>query len=231
MAKFYNPEPNRDWIVHPVFEGNSNLSRVLDAIHEHPDSPGHSDVGIQNLLYTEILNTRPRRVLEIGTHIGTAAVIMATALEQNGYGKLLTLEPQEHFRNIAHEHVRLAGLDHRVEILPCFSYEEECRERLRGEAPFEVIFIDGAHEYEAALFDIELCYGLLADNGAMLLHDVGVRSPMMDSSGCGGVRQALYDFANRTDGIQVIFKEHPLWLNDCGAAIVCKQVLEPAPSK
>jgi hypothetical protein len=28
-----------------------------------------------------------------------------------------------------------------------------------------------------------------------------------------------------------MFFEHPLWLNPCGAALICKQKLHPAPVK
>ena len=94
MATSYPFEEHRGWIVHPVYDGDAELMNVLTSMTEDPEAPGHSDVGVQNILYAETLNTRPRRVLEIGTHIGTAAVIIGRALKRNGYGRLLTLEPQ-----------------------------------------------------------------------------------------------------------------------------------------
>lgn len=217
------------WIVHPVYDGDVQLMNLLGLMMQDVEASGHSDVGIQNILYSEVLNTRPRRVLEIGTHIGTAAVIIGSALKRNGCGKLLTLEPQRHYYDIAQKYVGAAGLDAQVEILPFFSYEQQCQLRLADEAPFDVIFIDGAHEYEAALHDMELCYGLLAANGLMILHDVGCRSPVIDQTGSGGARRALYDFTRRTASARTIFREYPKWLNECGAGLVCKESLIPEP--
>jgi predicted O-methyltransferase YrrM len=226
---FYQPEPSRGWEVLPTYNGDETLMRVLALMMEDRESPGHSDVGIQNLLYSEILNSRPHRVLEIGTHIGTASVIMGRALARNNYGKLLTLEPQAHYQRIAQGYIDAADVAPWVEIVPLFSYQPECVQRLADEAPFDLIFIDGAHEYEAALHDIRTCYGLLRDNAILVLHDVGRLSPDLDGSQRGGARRALFDFSAETPGARVIYREHPLWLNHCGAALVCKQALEPAP--
>ncbi|MDB5685391.1 MAG: hypothetical protein JWM75_3089 [Sphingomonas bacterium] len=224
---FYQPEDGRGWVVLAAYH-EETLLRVLDEMMDDPESAGFSDIGIRNILYTEVLNTRPRRVLEIGTHIGTGAVVMGTALQRNGYGKLISLEPQLKYKAIAEGYIARAGLSEMVEILPFFSYQDECQQRLRAEGPFDLIFIDGAHEYEAALFDIRLAYALLRENGLIILHDSGRDSPQMDQSGQGGVRRAVHDFAAETPGAVAIFREHPLWLNPCGAALICKQLLEPA---
>jgi predicted O-methyltransferase YrrM len=229
VPMFYKPEPSRGWDVLPAYDGDATLMRVLSMMMKDAEAPGHSDVGIQNLLYSEILNSRPRRVLEIGTHIGTASVIMGRALARNGYGKLFTLEPQAHYQQVASGYIDAAEVAPWVEIVPMFSYQPECEKRLAEEAPFDLIFIDGAHEYEAALHDIRFCYGLLRENGLMILHDVGRLSPDLDQSARGGARRALYDFTSEMSGARTIFREHPLWLNHCGAALVCKQALEPAP--
>ena len=167
-------------------------------------------------------------MLEIGTHIGTGAVVLGTALQRNGYGRLISLEPQLNYVAIAEKYLRSIGLEEVVEILPFFSHDDQCRARLAEEAPFDLIFIDGAHEYSAALFDIRLAYDLLRDNGLIILHDAGRDSPGMDRSGQGGVRRAVYDFAAEAPGAVALFREHPLWLNPCGAALICKQRLEPA---
>lgn len=223
---FYTPDHDRGWIVLPAYHGEA-LMATLEAIMQDPAAPGFSDVGIRNLLYSEVLNVRPRKVLEIGTHVGTGAVVIGSALKRNGYGKLISLEPQSELRLIAERYLRKAEVNDVVEVLPGFSYDQACRTRLEAEAPFDMIFIDGAHEYEAALFDIRLCYGLLRENALIVLHDAGRSSTEMDQSGRGGVRRAVHDFARDTPGAVALFREHPLWLNPCGAALICKQRLEP----
>jgi predicted O-methyltransferase YrrM len=78
-AMFYNPENSRGWIVETVY-ANDPASKILDQMHNDPEAPGESDIGIRNLLYTMILNLRPRRVLEIGCHIGSGAIVIGAAL-------------------------------------------------------------------------------------------------------------------------------------------------------
>lgn len=230
---FYNPESSRGWDVASTYNGaltRWRVSRTLRRMAKHPEVAGNSDVGVQNLLYTLAVSLRPRRILEIGTHIGFGAVIMGHALKTNGYGKLITLEPGPHYQKAAATHVAQAGLGDQVEILPFFSYDAECRERLAAEAPFELIFVDGAHDYDAVSDDIALAAGLVCDNGIIVCHDTGQGSPGMDPSGKGGVRQALWDFQLGNPEFRTIFFEFPVWLNNTGSAIVCKQRLDPNPT-
>jgi predicted O-methyltransferase YrrM len=226
----FEPEPDRRWEVAPVYDSDPVAYSVLLEMQDHPDAQGQSDVGVRNLVYTTCINMRPRRVLEIGGHIGSAAIVIGSALRRNGYGKLISLEPHRPFADIARVHIAKAALQDRIEILPLFSFEPGCRARLNQEAPFDVIFVDGAHEYAAALADIELAADLLRPNGLMLLHDTGLYSPGMDTTGQGGVRRALYEFSRSRPDMVATFYEHPNWLNPCGAAMLCKQQLFPQPS-
>ncbi|MBV9376331.1 MAG: class I SAM-dependent methyltransferase, partial [Alphaproteobacteria bacterium] len=181
-----------------------------------PEAKGHSDTGVQNLVYMLCASLRPRRVLEIGTHIGTAAVIIGHALKANRYGKLITLEPAAHYFSISNRYVKAAGVSDFVQIWPVFSYDANCKLRLREEMPFELIFIDGAHDYQAAVHDIAFSAELLCKNGIMVLHDVGAISDSMDPTGRGGVRQALFDFCEDNPRFRAIFFEFPVWLNNTG---------------
>ncbi len=233
LFPFYNPESSRGWIVNAVYNGSLTrwrVSRTLRRMLTHHEAPGGSDVGAQNLLYMLAVSLRPRRVLEIGTHIGTGAVIIGHALKSNGYGKLITLEPGTHYQKAAASHVKQAGVAEQVEILPFYSYDPQCRDRLTAEAPFELIFIDGAHDYAAFQHDIALAAELICDNGIIVCHDTGSHSPAMDPSGKGGVRQALWDFKQKSPEFKTIFLEFPVWLNNTGTSLVCKQRLDPDPS-
>lgn len=226
----YNPESSRGWVVGSVFDSafqTWRVSRTLKKMAADPESAGNSDKGVQNLVFTLALNLRPRRVLEVGTHIGTGAVIVGHALKRNGYGKLITLEPAEHYQRISRKNLQAAGVADYVEVVPHFSYEDRAKEILAAAAPFELIFIDGAHDYAAASHDIALCAELLCTNGIMVLHDVGSISGTLDPSGEGGVRQALADFCSANPEYRPIFLEFPVWLNNTGTAIVAKQHLDP----
>jgi predicted O-methyltransferase YrrM len=114
-----------------------------------------------------------------------------------------------------------------VTIIPHFSYDKPCKDLLKGEAPFELMFIDGAHDYESAAHDIALGAELLCTNGIMVLHDVGAISGSLDPTSQGGVRQALVDFCDTNPEYRVIFLEFPVWLNNTGTALLSKQQLDP----
>ena len=193
----------------------------------NPLSPGRSDFAIRNILSVFCANLRPRRVLEIGCHIGFASIMMGDSLRANGYGKVITLEPNPRFRDYALRNIRRAELEDRVEVIPLYSTDEACRERLKSEAPFELIFIDGLHEYEAATADLELSASLIHDNGIIVLHDVGRHSAKRDKSGKGGARKALRDFEAGHPGYKALFLEHPLYAHPCGCGILTRQVYDP----
>lgn len=226
----YNPESARGWIVGAIFDGSLNSWRVarrLKRMEADPEAGGHSDKGVQNLIFSLAVSLRPRRVLEIGTHIGMGSVIIGHALKQNGYGKLITLEPAPHYQRIAAKNIAAARVADHVTMVGLFSYQEACKELLKAEAPFELIFIDGAHDYDAAAHDIALCADLLCTNGIMVLHDVGALSNSLDPTGQGGVRQALVDFCDANPEYRSIFLEFPVWLNSTGTALLAKQHFDP----
>ena len=230
LMRAYDPESARGWIVGATFDGSLNswrVARTLKRMAADPEAGGHSDKGAQNLIFSLAVSLRPRRVLEIGTHIGMGAVIIGHALKRNGYGKLITLEPAAHYQRIASKNITAARVADHVTLVGLFSYEEQCKELLRAEAPFELIFIDGAHDYESAAHDIALCSELLCTNGIIVLHDVGALSGSLDPTGQGGVRQALADFCDVNTEYRVIFLEFPVWLNSTGTALLVKQHLDP----
>jgi len=103
-----------------------------------------------------------------------------------------------------------------------FSTAPELRSRLPEKV--EIIYLDANHSYSNAAQDIALSDQLLAENGLLLLDDVGPSvSPRLDPEGRGGVRQALLDFAKHRPDLHVMFMEPPMWFNPCGLGIVCKQ--------
>lgn len=58
---------------------------------------------------------RPRIILEIGTSIGYSALWMAAALEENGGGKIITIESHDKRFALAQKNIKLSGLAHRIE--------------------------------------------------------------------------------------------------------------------
>ena len=213
----YTPESSRGWIVGSTFDGSLSswrISRTLKKMAADPEARGHSDKGVQNLIYTLAVSLRPRRVLEIGTHIGMGAVIIGQALKANGYGRLITLEPAKHYYAISSKYVRAAGVADYVQIVPNYSHDPSCKAKLKEETPFELIFIDGAHDYGNAAHDIALCAELLCDNGVMVLHDVGSISEFSTRPGAAA--------SGKRCGISVKITEsskRSSWNSRCGSTI------------
>jgi predicted O-methyltransferase YrrM len=212
--------------VVPAFTGAAILSQdLIDEMEGHPEAAGKSSWGTRNVLQAFILSMRPKTVLEIGAHIGSASIVMGAALKANRYGTLYCLEPQAHYFAHLNAFVQKAGLSEIVKPLQLFSTSPELKEVI-GEK-IDMIYLDGDHSYSAATFDLELCDRLLSDNGLIFLDDVGSEvSPKLDPEGRGGVRQALLDFSRNRPDLHVILLEHPFWLNPCGMGIVCKQIID-----
>lgn len=217
--------PARGWSIVPAYRGGQFLApSLLDEMGRHPECPGESSWGTRNMLFSVILSMRPKVVIEIGSHIGSGAVVMGAALRANGFGKLYSLEPQEHYFDILSSFVRKAGLLEYVMPLKMFSTDPALQQRVGEKA--DIVFLDANHSYSHALRDIELSVNMLSSNGLLFLDDVGQpHSGAICQEGRGGVRQALLDFTKDRRDLKTIFFEPPFWLNPCGLALVCKQLV------
>jgi len=129
-----------------------------------------------SLLYSMIRNQRPNHVAEIGTFEGRTALVMAGALSANGHGTVHTVGPydSEHF-------------------LPLFKqWPERAKQRLafypvnsmtfftdvkRIDLKFELVFIDGNHDYEFVVFDILAASQAILPGGFIVLDNVSQAGP------------------------------------------------------
>ena len=167
---------------------------LLDEMKNHPECPGESSADTRNLLFALILSLRPKSILEIGAHIGSGSVVMGAALRANGFGTLYCLEPADHYFKILKDFVQIAGVSDYVKPLQLFSTDPALAQYVTE--PLDMIFLDANHSYSHALEDIKLSDRLLANNGILILDDVGpAMSAQMCADGKGGLRQALVDYA------------------------------------
>lgn len=213
----------RGWHVLPSFTGEGLMPKALfEKMQAHPALPGESAWGTRNLLHAFILATRPATVLEVGSHIGSASVVIGSALKANGFGKSYHLEPQQHYFSILSDFLHEGGLEGISTPLKLFSTDPSLTRIVGNDV--DIIFLDANHSYSHALRDIDICAQILAQKGFMLLDDVGhPHSASICEEGKGGVRQALLDFVSARDDYSVIFFEPPFWLNPCGLAILSRK--------
>jgi predicted O-methyltransferase YrrM len=130
----------------------------------------------QALLYCIIRNLRPDHVFEIGSYKAGTTEALCRALQANGHGILHTVDP---FRGdyvaatIAHWPTKL--LRH-VSIHPLSSmdfYMEMERQSVRP----GVVFVDGNHDYEFALFDIGRAARYMTPGGFIFVDNVAQPGP------------------------------------------------------
>ena len=213
----------RGWNVLPSFDGGGQLGPgVFKQMQEHPLLAGESAWGTRNLLHALILSTRPKTVLEVGSHIGSASVVIGSALKANGFGRSYHLEPQPHYFVVLNNFIRSAGLEDFCVPLTMFSTDPALSTITGNDV--DLIFLDANHSYSCALADINICDKLLSDKGMILLDDVAdPHSGSICTEGRGGVRQALLDFVAARSDYSVLFFEPPFWLNPCGLAILARK--------
>ena len=139
------------------------------------------------LLYSLVFAVDPERCLEIGTNRGGSAAIIVAALDDlGGDGLLVCVDPERLFSeelwaDIQHRAVfvqgasplALAGID-----------------RLAG-GPFDVVNIDGLHDYDHTLADARGVLPYLADEAYILFHDAYYYE----------VEQAVDQFLRENNGI------------------------------
>lgn len=156
----------------------------------------------QAILYTLVRNLRPEHVFEIGTYRASTSKALCRALEANRYGSMHTVDPLN-----SGTILRLIGrwppaLRERICYYPSSSMDFFNLAVFRGLSS-HLIFVDGNHDYEYALFDIQSAARVLRPGGFIVIDNVSQAGPFY----------AAQDF----------IRAHPAW-RECGH---CLEV-EPA---
>lgn len=96
-----------------------------------------------NLLYSLAVATRAKTIVEFGTSMGVSAVILASALKDNGGGRLVTTEYEEEKIERARVNLSEVDLDSLVEFRA-----GDAMETLANELPtaIDFLYLDGAKE-------------------------------------------------------------------------------------
>lgn len=226
MDKFFLQSEHRWDPIPELFLGiptDERFAITLAQMQEDTLSPGASDVGVRNMLFTLIVCTRPHRVLEIGGHIGMATLVLARGCQLSGSGHVITVEPDDRFFAALSSNIEAAGLSDRITALKGFSYEADIIARIREEGEYQLVYIDAAHNYHAVLAELDLVSSVLSKNGFLVLHDTSVQATEYDAEKMGGVRRAVKEFCANHKDFRPIFFEFPLWLNPTGMVLVCRQ--------
>jgi predicted O-methyltransferase YrrM len=132
----------------------------------------------QALLFTFVRNLRPAHVFEIGTYLAGTSEAICRALAANGTGLLHTTDPFSlaavpaillKWPRQLRRHVRFYHLD----SMAFFMRMEQMGVRA------QLIFIDGRHDYQFAMFDLSMAARTLEPGGLILLDNVSQPGPYL----------------------------------------------------
>ena len=132
---------------------------------------------------------RPLRVLELGTNLGLSAAHIASALRQTAGGldeealpvppgRLVTLEGAPALAALARRHLAALGHDEdrvRVVVGP---FAETLPGVCAADGPFDLVFVDGHHERQAAVEYVAAVRPHLAPGAVVVLDDVEPGRPV-----------------------------------------------------
>ncbi len=157
--------------------GKENLAVLFSEPHDMP-------IGDRIVLYGLIRGLKPRTYLEVGVRWGGSARIVASAMEANGSGKAVGLDPDlSAFRPRARE---LFG---RYATVRGYSPDDIGKAVKELDGPVDFAFIDAVHTYSAVKEDLAGILPYLSDTACILFHDAYHQ----------GVNQAVDEFLVERD--------------------------------
>jgi predicted O-methyltransferase YrrM len=135
------------------------------------------------LVYEHVRRERPRAVLELGTAHGVGAAYMAAGLEDNGSGRLTTVD----FAGAAYDPppeavLERAGVADRVAVVRRYSsytwwlktaVQERSDRHGNVEPAFDFVYLDGAKNWTVDGLAVVLAEKLLRPGGWLLMDDLG----------------------------------------------------------
>jgi predicted O-methyltransferase YrrM len=132
------------------------------------------------LLHVLALISGARRILEIGTLGGYSTIWLARALPPEG--KLISLEIDPHYAEVARRNIERAGLAQKVEVRTGPALESLSQIEAEKSAPFDLIFIDA--DKDGYVNYLRRAVPLVRDGGLILGDNTlpdAVLSPAEDS--------------------------------------------------
>lgn len=117
-------------------------------------------------LFSLVYGTKPRSVLEIGTFRGGSALIIVHAMDANGFGELICVDPQPRIPPSV-----WSAIAHRATLFEGSSPGILGQAAQRVPGGFDLALIDGDHSYDGALDDAEAVLPRMAPGGRIAFHD------------------------------------------------------------
>lgn len=153
------------------------------------------------MLYEAIKKLKPDVVVETGTHRGLTSMYMLCALAENGKGHLYTADPFEWgaYGNFAKF----------PELLPYVTYFQKPGKELANDVKdIDLMFIDGFHEKEIVVEEIDALFPLLKEGAHVYFHDTNGRHPTCDVPGAIEERNLEVEYLKTLNGMAHYVHKH-----------------------
>jgi predicted O-methyltransferase YrrM len=126
-----------------------------------------------NSLYSIVTRERPELVLEIGLAHGATALSIATALRENGVGRLVSIDPFQRtaWQGVALSALERSGLGHLHTVIEDPDYLALPRLVEEWGPSVQLVYIDGRHSFEYVLLDFFYADRLLELGGVVGFND------------------------------------------------------------
>jgi predicted O-methyltransferase YrrM len=184
------------WDVLPSFQGPAGRRLRLGRGMDHPR--------YGRFIYAFAKAYRPQLVVEVGSYAGGTAIGWATALAENGSGRLVCVDNDTYSQG-TYPTVTRANLSKTP--LPANRYElrsgdskdviPKLAQELRQQV--DVYLVDADHTYEGALADLENGLPMVKAGGFILVHDVDPNFRFLEETPAHPqpVYEALMEFIRR----------------------------------
>ena len=157
----------------------SKAENVLKSIEEIGKKQFIPSIGpIKGKIIAEIIKKhKPKCILEIGTLYGYSAILMANLVAGDNYGKVVTVEIDKAFADIAKRNIQDAGFQEKtdiivgnaLEVIPRLSYK------------FDLLFLDAAKDEYLRYLNLAEAKNLIVKGDIVIADNVGVsKNEMLD---------------------------------------------------
>ena len=174
IIKVYLFENRYERLRNEIAHIDTNISNFLHYINNIQTLIGYKQCLMSNsdvmLLYSILLNKRPKNVLEIGRFYGWSTSIIYGALEDNNYGHLYSVDVHNY---ISDELMYI--IQDKVTLINESSKNLLDIDEIKH-LKFEVIVIDGDHSYDMVLNDLTQSVELASKECWFLMHDIDFES-------------------------------------------------------
>lgn len=162
------------WTSQEHKECTARISRTQDRSISPPDEVA--------MMVSLIEHFKPRAVLEIGTYFAGTSRFLAEALESNGTGELITIDPfgEERVPGLIRKWPK--PLQDVTKFISQFSMEYFAKQQApspKNRIQFGLVFVDGNHKFEYALFDICSAAYHLAPGGTIFVDNLEQEGPRL----------------------------------------------------